>query len=153
MEVLLFKGTPEEFSKVAPFFSTSDGQPTNSATIKKGSEEQSPKGGVVNEEIILRVLKRKKIKNGQTRLYQAFSKFGDEWVSASQLAATMGKEKTQLAGVLGALGRRINETEGVSRTNPPGIELFFDFTHEDGGEWSYRLRPEVRAILKQEGII
>lgn len=154
MEVLIFKGTPEEFSKVAPFFSKSEMEvPPDKFAAINGYQEQSSKGGAVNEEVILRVLKRKRIKKGQTGLYKAFSKLGDEWLSGSRLAATMGIEKTQLSGVLGALGRRINETEGVSKTNPPGIAFFLDYTHEDGGEYSYRLRPEVRAILKREGLL
>ena len=40
-----------------------------------------------------------------------------------------------------ALGRRINETRGVTRANHQGIALFMEYNQEDG-EYSYRLDPK-----------
>jgi len=54
---------------------------------------------------------------------------------------------------LGALGRRINETGGVDQADPPGIALFLEYKQDNGGEYYYRLRQPVRAILTREGII
>jgi hypothetical protein len=53
---------------------------------------------------------------------------------------------------LGALGRRINGTDGVDQINAPGIGLFIDYSREND-EYRYRLRLEVRRVLEDEGVI
>jgi hypothetical protein len=146
---LTFKGTREEFAAVARLFSGQD------LEVKPANEHRNGGASVeenfsAREELVRRVIKRKKIKKGQIGLYKAFANSEDEWLSKPQIAATMEISRQKLAGVLGALGRRINETDGVS--NRPGIDLFFEYRQDSEGHTLYRLRPEVRSILKQEGL-
>jgi hypothetical protein len=151
MEVskIIFKGTPEEFPSVAQLFANLGSDGGSAAQPADGSPEQ-PNGS--NAEVIRRVLTRMQIPNGQIALYKALANADDGRLSASALAAAMGRTEQELSGVLGALGRRINGTEGVDQTTHPGIGLFLGYTRENG-EWHYRLRPEVRDVLEREGVI
>lgn len=158
MEIMLFKGTPEEFSKIYPHLSRENfgaraSMQTPPDSFDNGESHEGPSSPAVgiDPDLIVRVLKRKRIKKGQTALYKAFGHLGEGWISATKLASTMGIRKESLAGVLGALGRRINETRGVTKASHQGITLFMEYTQEDG-EYSYRLRPEVRAVLEQQGL-
>ncbi|MBL7161773.1 MAG: hypothetical protein ISS57_04145 [Anaerolineales bacterium] len=101
------------------------------------------------DEICL-MLTRRQIPKGQKNLYQELSKSVDEWVSATDLATGMGIDKSQLAGVLGALGRRINNTKGLE--GGEGSLIVLDINREDD-EWFYRMRPILRDALEIENII
>jgi hypothetical protein len=148
-----FKGTPEEFRSVAHLFSK-PGIGVVPITESVGTNKSlEPLNGAANEDVILRVLKRRRIRKGQIALYKAFSNAGEDWMSSSAVAAKMKIRRPQLSGVLGALGRRINETEGVDQSNPPGIALFLEYKQDNGGEYYYRLRQPVRAILMREGMM
>jgi hypothetical protein len=146
---ITFKGTSEEFPSVAHLFATLGSEADPAAHPADGSLEQ-PNGA--NDELVRRVLNRMEIPPGQIALYKALANAGEERLSASALAAAMGRTEQVLSGVLGALGRRINGTEGVDQTNPPGIGLFLGYTRENG-KWHYRLRPEVRDALERKGVI
>jgi hypothetical protein len=79
-------------------------------------------------------------------LYRALYGAGDEGLEITQLAKTMGRTKSQVYGVLGALGRRINNTSGVQ--DKPGINYVFelgDYAHGDG--WGWKMRKELRQAL------
>lgn len=60
----------------------------------------------------------------------------------------MGITTPQLRGVLGALGRRINETQGVDQADPPGIALLLDYKHDNGGEYYYRPATDGECHIK-----
>ena len=53
----------------------------------------------------------------------------------------------ELAGVLGALDRRINRTPGIAPDNPPGVGLMFDVVEKDG-QCHYRMRRALRDVLE-----
>ena len=105
-----FKGTPEEFRSVAHLFSKPGVDLITESVGTNTNKSAEQLNGAANEDVILRVLKRRRIRKGQIALYRAFSSAGEEWMSSSSVAAKMGIGKPQLSGVLGALGRRINET-------------------------------------------
>ena len=61
----------------------------------------------------------------------------------------MGGTQDQLNGVLGALGKKINNTQGVDQVDPPGIGLLLQL-HESDGEWHYQLKQTFRNVLDEE---
>jgi hypothetical protein len=86
---------------------------------------------------------------GQQALYRALYRAGEAGLGSADLAAAIRRTEPELAGVLGALGRRINRTPGIHRDNPPGVELLFEIAQKDG-QWHYRMRDTLRAVLEAQ---
>jgi len=70
---------------------------------------------------------------------------------AAELAAATGRSRSELAGVLGALGRRINGTEGLKGKG--GIEAVLEVSMTDDGDWHYQMRAILREALEAERIV
>ena len=105
----------------------------------------------VDERVLIRrVFTRIPVPDGPRMLFRALWDAGEEGLSLGELATTMHRTRHELAGVLGALGKRINRTEGVAATHPgAGIGLFLEWWRERG-EWCYRLRPTFRQALADD---
>lgn len=128
---LTFVGTVEEFAAIAHLFG---------GTARSAPPADEP-------ELIRRVLERKQVPPGQRALLRALYRAGDAGLDAPELARAMDRSEPELAGVLGALGRRINGTPGANTAEPPGITLMLDVTAAGNG-WNYRLRDAARAALE-----
>jgi uncharacterized protein with ParB-like and HNH nuclease domain len=96
------------------------------------------------------MLSRRVVSCGQKAVYEALYDAGDAGLSGEQLAKAVNRTPQQLAGVLGGMGTRINKTEGLE--DGKGINHIFDLW-EENGDLFYRLKPEFRAVLKDEGIV
>jgi hypothetical protein len=99
---------------------------------------------------IRKMISRIDVSKGQLELYRVLYEAGNNGLSWSHLSNKMGRSKSQLAGVLGALGMRINKTEGLDDNR--GIGHILDLW-EVGNEWFYRLKPIMREAIELEGII
>jgi hypothetical protein len=100
--------------------------------------------------VIRRLIERKPaLPQGQKDLYRSLYLAGDQGASIPRLVTEMGRTESQIYGVLGALGRRINNTEGVE--GAPGIGFIFEYVrHVGSGEypgWGWKMRPELREVL------
>ena len=100
---------------------------------------------------VRRMLTRIPIPYGQRTLYKALYEAGDEGLSKSDLAATMNRSAHELAGVMGALGHRINGTEGLEGKG--GVEAVLDVERSEDGGWHYRMLPVLREALEIEGVV
>ncbi len=138
---LTFDGTVEEFATVAHLF--------EDAPRRTGRGQAQPQPQASDKEVISRALTRMPIPPAQRALYRALYRAGDAGLGATKLAAGISRTEPQLAGVLGALGRRINRTPGVDPNDPPGVGLMFDITEKDG-QWHYRMRDEMREVLEAQ---
>ena len=96
------------------------------------------------------MISRRGVSQGQLKLYRILFEAGDNGISWTQLVSKMAKTRKQMAGVLGALGMRINKTEGLD--DGQGISHILDLW-EDNGEWFYRMKPELREAIEREGIL
>lgn len=106
-------------------------------------------GEGVTIEDCLRVLTRRDVPTGQRQLYEALLEAGSEGASAAHLVKTMGRrDESDLAGVLGALGRRINGTPGYGQTNRPGTAMVLEWAEGADGR-RYRLRTEMIQALRE----
>ncbi|MCA9979174.1 MAG: HNH endonuclease [Anaerolineales bacterium] len=95
-----------------------------------------------------RVLERTSIPRGQRQLYSALYHYADGLTSDELVEIMSRRDRHDLSGVLGALGRRINQTPGYLKTHKPGTPFFFDVSWQ-GNQQHYRLRPVLRAILDE----
>ena len=146
MKVTKFEGTAEEFKAAAHLFS--DSQPTeqNDSLVKKPSDVPS----IEPQEAIRRMLTRLPISDGQMAVYKALStgrlEHNDFLRRTERKAGTM-------AGVLGALGRRINNTEEIHQAGLPGNTKAILKWEKEGGKVYYSLTPHAIEALKAEGVI
>lgn len=106
---------------------------------------------VDEREVIRRVLARIPVPNGPRAVFQAIWDAGEKGLSFADLATVTHRTKREMLGVLGALGKRVNRTQGAAalRSRPIGIVLFFDIWKQQG-EWWYRLKPAFREALTEE---
>ena len=111
-----------------------------------GQVELSSNGDKVTK--LRMMLSRRTIPSGQKQLSQLLNEAGEEGISWSDMAKKMGRTKKQLAGVLGALGTRISNTDGLDDGRGIGHILTL---WEVNGEWHYRMKPELIKALELEG--
>ncbi len=116
-------------------------------------EEGQPRhGDTINLEVTLKsvrlMLSRRPVSKGQRNLYHALIE-GEK--SNYELAEILGIERSSLAGILGALGMRINKTKGLEGKG--GIGCIFAIHNKADGKWYYKLKPILIEALKLEGII
>ena len=57
----------------------------------------------------------------------------------------------QLSGVLGALGVRINKSEGLK--DKGSISIVLEITANPNGNWCYKMRPILQKALEQENLL
>jgi hypothetical protein len=132
----------EEDQSVAELFKSSETASTPNKPAEKGPAD--------NSEIIRCVLKRQPPISPKTiQLFKILHKAGD-WVESSILAPEMKLKETRMVGVLGGLGTRIKNTDPKNKYD---ISVFLDRERENGKVKRYRLRPEARSVLEQEGMI
>lgn len=115
------------------------------------AEKQVQSENEININDIKRMLKRIPIPDGQIELYRFLYQAGETGMTNVELAKRMGRSRLQLAGVLGALGNRINGTEGLR--NKGGLLVVFDVKQLSNGDWYYKMKPVLRKILEVERLI
>lgn len=96
-----------------------------------------------------RLLTRRYVPDGQRQLYWALYHAGDKGLTRGELVERMGRRNRQdLAGVVGALGVRVNNTPGYGKTFKPGVEMAISFRKTmDGTRLS--LAPGLRMALEE----
>ncbi len=145
---LTFEGTTQEFAAVAHLFA--DARAPRTPVEPQGGDGATDPEGESRVPFIRRVLNRMPIPPGQLDLYRVLYGAGDRTLTGGELAANMGRPIDKLNGVLGALGRRVNETPGAK--GKEGICALLE-VHNADGNWHYRMRPELRQALEEEGIV
>lgn len=149
MKVIKFEGTPEEFKVVAELFNDS-ATPTHQASNEIEAEKErevmfDPK------EAIRIMLKRRPVSDGQKAVYKALA---DGELHYSEFQKKTGRNPDELAGVLGALGRRINETKEIHKAGLSGsVSAVIKYTQLDDGSYNVKLTPDAEEVLRAEGII
>jgi predicted transcriptional regulator len=98
-----------------------------------------------------RLLTRRHLPDGQRQLYRALYHAGEDGLSRDELVELMGRrDRTELGGVIGSLGTRVNYTPGYGKTYKPGVEMAIVFRKTmDGTRLS--LAPGLRAALEELG--
>ena len=105
----------------------------------------------VSVDDLKRMLRRRRVAQGQLDLYRVLYNAGNDGLASGDLARALKRTPQQLSGVLGALGRRINQTDGLQ--DKGGIAVVFDITEAKDDEWLYVMRPVLRKALEDEEII
>jgi hypothetical protein len=87
--------------------------------------------------------------NGQRQLYRALYDAGEAGLAWSELYNATGRTYREMMGVIGTLGRRVNQTEGAKALGNPGSGLFIKFSRRNG-YWHYAIHPQFKQLLDDD---
>jgi hypothetical protein len=114
-------------------------------------EEGKPRiTGQVSIENIRLMLTRRAISDNQRQLFKILSDAGETGVTYTKLTEKLNMSRGSLAGLFGALGRRVSTTKGLEGKN---IGVLFEIININQNEWRYVVRPIFRQALEAEKII
>lgn len=107
--------------------------------------------GDVSLDQIKLMLRRAPIIASQRKLYKALYEAEDKGLTNFELMDILGVNRMELSGVLGSLGRKINQTEGLKGKG--GTSIIFEISQSSESVWIYRMRPIMRMALEEEGLV
>ena len=143
-----FEGNAEEFRSVANLF----GGKLPVVELSHSEDTSIPReiNLVDPKEAIRRMLKRRPIPNGQKDVYKALAS-GE--VKSEDMAVRIGRTASEYAGVMGALGRRINSTVEIHSAGlPANVYAVINYRETDDGTY-LSLTHDAEEVLREEGII
>jgi hypothetical protein len=136
------EGTPEEVAALIRAHGSA--APAEEAGTKEdASSSDGDDERFASEKITYRALRRRPLSSAQRTLFRTLLNAYPGWVRASKLQADTGYSPNQLGGLLGAIGRRLSQTEGYVRGSAM-LEWLWD---ADNNEYSYRLPPSARNAV------
>ncbi len=148
MKVTKFEGTPDEFRSVADLFGY--GSPIAEQNLQEETMTTDEARTIEPKEAIRRMLKRRPIPEGQKSVYQALK---DGEVKAEDMPKKIGRAAAKYAGVMGALGRRINNTKEIHDAGlPANIYAVINYRKAEDGTY-LSLTPDAEEVLREEGVI
>lgn len=150
MKITKFEGTVEEFKVVSRLFED------NIANGNVGAPEPTPTMDEEEARILARkaayktMLNRRPIPEGQLDVYKALSEGELEY---QEYLRRMKRTNYEVAGVHGALGKRINRTPAITEAGLPGnMEAVVTWRNE-GGKYFLSLKPEFVEVLIEEKVV
>ena len=118
----------------------------DSSTTSESPEDAS---GFVTTRFARRALKRLKLSKPMKKVLRALYEAETEPVPLATLQDVAGYTPAQFAGLMGAFGRRLANTEGFDSE-----ASFFEYDWEEDEEtWTYRLPETVREALALEQLV
>ena len=118
----------------------------DSSATSESSEEASR---FVTTRFARRALKRLKLSKPMKKVLRALYEAHTECLPLATLQDVAGYSPPQFAGLMGAFGRRLANTEGYDSE-----AAFFEYNwDEDGETWNYRLPDTVREALALEQLV
>ncbi|QUT06016.1 hypothetical protein KFK14_00445 [Sphingobium phenoxybenzoativorans] len=107
-----------------------------------------PVGTFVSEEVAFQILKRRALSSEQRLLLKLLRENGSNWTTAKNIQAALKYSRSQLGGMLGAFGKRVNSSPGYV----DGQSFFEQEWDYENDCHKYRLPGQVLAAVKRAGI-
>ena len=150
------EGTPAELSGVlqalpgAAMVHTAAVELTDEV-VESSTSSESPEEGsrFVTTRFARRALKRLKLSKPMKKVMRALYEAHPERLPLATLQDVAGYSPPQFAGLMGAFGRRLANTEGYDSD----VEFFEYDWDEDGETWTYRLPDTAREALALEELV
>ena len=136
------EGTPEEIGRLIRDLET---LPSSSGD-KRATDDGDRR--FVDEGVAFKMIKRRPLSDGQKALIEKLGSEHPSWTSAKDLQKATKFNANQLAGLLGAFGKRVSSTEGYIQGS-----ILFDYRWDyDHDCYFYRLPEGVLAAVKRAGL-
>lgn len=139
----------DELDTIAPDLTKSIQNAMESLQHISLNSETENTSNIDKHQLIRDIIERQpKLPNGQKALYNALFSAAEDGLDYSTLAARMERTEKQLSGILGALGRRVNNTKGIE--GEPGILFFLTYKNSapPNGKWGWAMSPELKQVLE-----
>ncbi len=141
-----FEGTPDEFKAIDYVFTDNP----SGAASPQGVEVNTIIGPIGPKDAYRAMLKRIPVPNGQRDAYKALANGELEYGNYLRI---MKRTWNQIAGLHGALGRRINNTKEIHQAGLPGEMKAIVTWRKDGDKEFLSLKPDFLEVLREEGIV
>jgi hypothetical protein len=140
------EGTPGEIAELLkalkPDRTSSAPSKAFSANVGIGGIDRHP---YLNEDTAFRALKRRPLSKEQKVFFTELAKRYPEWALSTDLQNATGYSKAQFSGLLGALGKRINSTEGFEA----GTWFYDNKWDFDSDCYGYRLPEHLIDVVNR----
>ena len=148
MKVIMFAGSADEFEAVAHLFDNGE-MNEETGSVQETLEDQDDL--VVDpKEAIRMVIRRRPLSKN---LKAVFNVLADGEVKSDVLIERIGLTPEQYAGVMGAFGRRVNNTKKIHNTElPKNVGAFINYRYTDEG-YFLSLTSVAKEVLEEEGVI
>ncbi len=138
------EGTPEEVAALIRA-QASEAPDRAPSPPEEAEEAVADDERFASEKIAYRALRRRPLSSAQRVLFRTLLNAYPGWVSASELQAATSYSPNQLGGLLGAIGRRLSQTEGYVR----GSALLEWMWDADENQYRYRLPPSASHAVRR----
>lgn len=150
MKITKFEGTAEEFKVVSKLFEDNIDS-VNVGTIEPTSTINEEEARTLARKIAYKtMLNRRPIPEGQLDVYKALSEGELEY---EEYLRRMKRTDHEVAGVHGALGKRINRTAAIIEAGLPGNMEAIATWRNEGRKRFLSLRPEFVEVLIEERVV
>jgi hypothetical protein len=136
------EGSPDDVMRVSALFSGASAPTEHEDASASSSPRIATSNGVVSEDLVLRVFKRRELRPNIKKLLKALQQAGQKGLTSEEIAGKLALETAQLAGVFGAFGRRVANTRGW----PAGADII-ESSRDEKGRRRYHLPAVVRSAL------
>lgn len=137
------EGTPQEISQLLWSMGVHDVTKLTAKTTSTVGDKDA-----VSQDVAFRMLKRRPLSDPQKALFSLLRTNHPKWTSAKELQKITKYRPNQLAGLLGALGKRVSSTEGYVKGS---ILLDYRWDYDDDC-YFYRLPDDVKAAVERAGL-
>jgi hypothetical protein len=146
MKVILFEGTPEEFSAASQALKGSLAGSQQEVQIAEPAEAVTLEGRFATIEEARKILSRIPLAKVMRQVLVKLHAAGEQTVSSEELRALTGYNANQFRGLMGAFGRR------VANTVEKNVWFFRKKWDPVVGQYSWGLPPSVRQAIEALGI-
>jgi len=150
MKIIKFEGTAEEFAIASRFFEDRVNGENVEPLEQTLKPEEETKKKAERKAAYKNMLNRIPISEGQMDLYRVLSKGEMEY---GEYLTKMNRDSKMIAGLHGALGKRINATDGIKESGLPGNSFAVMTWKNERGQGLIGLKPEFIEVLIEEKII
>lgn len=159
VRVILVEGSVDEVRStmevIRPLVSGPNSLSPERSVAEVGTEtgDSSNGGGgerFVTVEFAREAFKRRQLAQAPRAVLKSLYDAGKKFVTTTELVRAAGyRSGHQLAGLMGAFGRRLANTRGFDK----GATFFEHRWNETADAWEYRLPANVRKALEQEKLV
>jgi len=150
MKIIKFEGTAEEFKVVANIFEDNN-ERENVGALEPTQTIDEEEGKKLARKIAYKtMLNRRAIPEGQLAVYRALLQ-GELYYQ--EYLRRMNRSDHEVAGVHGALGKRINRTAAIHEAGLPGNMDAVATWRNEGAKRFLSLKPEFVEVLLEERIV
>lgn len=150
MKITKFEGTVEEFKAVSRLFEDNVDSGNIGAPEQASNNDEEEARSLARKAAYKTMLNRRPIPEGQLDVYKALAEGELEY---QEYLIRMKRSNHEVAGVHGALGKRINRTAEIVEAGLPGnMEAVVTWRNE-GGKSYLSLKPEFVEVLFEERVV